>query len=70
MPRGTRVFVAGGVDHIYCRVGRGEFIFNEPGEADRGYLLALPRLEEITGLSLTLSPVRVWRQAQVGVPEI
>jgi hypothetical protein len=35
MPRRVRVFVAGGIYHIYCRVARGELIFNEPGEADR-----------------------------------
>ena len=35
MPRRVRVFVAGGVYHIYCRVARGEFIFNEPGETNR-----------------------------------
>ena len=35
MPRRVRVFVAGGISHICCRVVRGEFVFNEPGEADR-----------------------------------
>ena len=40
MPRRVRVFVAGGIYHIYCRVARGEFIFNEPGEADRWVQLA------------------------------
>ncbi len=35
MPRRVRVFVAGNIYHIYCRVARGEFIFDEPGEVDR-----------------------------------
>jgi len=35
MPRCVRIFVSGGLYHVYCRVARGEFIFNEPGEIDR-----------------------------------
>ena len=34
MPRCVRVFLAGGVYHVYCRVARGEFIFNEAGEVE------------------------------------
>ena len=33
MPRRPRVFVAGAVYHVYCRVARGELVFSEPQEA-------------------------------------
>ena len=34
MPRKTRLFVSGATHHLYCRVARGEFVFNNSGEAD------------------------------------
>ncbi len=33
MARRPRVFVDGAIYHVYCRVGRGEPVFREPGEA-------------------------------------
>ena len=34
MPRKPRLFVPGATYHVYCRVARGEFVFDEPFEAD------------------------------------
>ena len=33
MPRKPRLFVPGGIYHVYCRTSRGEMVFNEDGEA-------------------------------------
>ncbi len=33
MPRKPRLFVPGATYHVYCRVARGEFVFNVPTEA-------------------------------------
>jgi len=35
MPRRIRIFVPGGIYHVYCRVARGEYVFDEPAEIDR-----------------------------------
>jgi hypothetical protein len=35
MPRAPRVFVEGGLYHVYNRVTRGERVFAENGEAQR-----------------------------------
>ena len=35
MPRNMRLFVPYGYYHVYCRVARGEFIFEESAEVDR-----------------------------------
>jgi putative transposase len=32
MPRKPRLFVPGATYHVYCRVARGEFVFDEPNE--------------------------------------
>ena len=34
MPRKIRLFIAGGVYHVYGRVTRGEHIFEEPTEVE------------------------------------
>ena len=34
MPRKQRVFIPGGVYHLYCRVARGEFVFDNEVEAE------------------------------------
>ena len=34
MPRHPRLFVPGATYHVYCRVARGEFVFDEPNEVD------------------------------------
>ena len=33
MPRRPRLFVSGAIYHVYCRVARGEFVFDEHDEA-------------------------------------
>ena len=33
MPRRPRLFVPGAIYHVYCRVARGEFVFDEHDEA-------------------------------------
>lgn len=33
MPRRPRLFVPGAIDHVDCRVARGEFVFDEHDEA-------------------------------------
>ena len=35
MPRSPRVFVEGGIYHVYNRVTRGERVFSEDAEAER-----------------------------------
>jgi REP element-mobilizing transposase RayT len=32
MPRKPRLFVPGATYHVYCRVARGEFVFDDPNE--------------------------------------
>lgn len=34
MPRRPRLFVPGAIYHVYCRVARGEFVFDDGREAD------------------------------------
>jgi hypothetical protein len=33
MPRKPRPFVPGAIHHVYCRVARGEFVFDDSSEA-------------------------------------
>jgi len=33
MPRRPRLFLSGAIYHVYCRVARGEFIFDDHDEA-------------------------------------
>ena len=33
MPRHPRLFIPGATYHVYCRVARGEFVFNDQYEA-------------------------------------
>ncbi len=33
MPRHRRLFLAGAIYHVYCRVARGEFVFDDDFEA-------------------------------------
>ena len=35
MPRKLRIFVPGGIYHVYCRVVRGERVFEERSEVER-----------------------------------
>ncbi len=34
MPRKPRLFVSGATYHVYCRIARGEFVFDDPCEAE------------------------------------
>ena len=34
MPRKPRLFVSGATYHVYCRVARGEFVFENPDNAE------------------------------------
>jgi len=34
MARKPRLFVPGATYHVYCRVARGEFVFDDPYEAE------------------------------------
>jgi hypothetical protein len=34
MPRKPRLFVSGATYHVYCRVARGAFVFDDSDEAD------------------------------------
>ena len=34
MPRRPRLFIPGAIYHVYCRVARGEFVFDDGREAD------------------------------------
>ena len=34
MPRRPRLFIPGAIYHVYCRVARGEFVFDDPLEAE------------------------------------
>lgn len=34
MARKPRLFVSGATYHVYCRVARGEFVFDDPHEAE------------------------------------
>ncbi len=34
MPRKPCLFVPGAIYHVYCRVARGEFVFDDPQEAE------------------------------------
>jgi hypothetical protein len=43
MPRKPRLFVPGAIYHVYCRVARGEFVFDDPSEA-REFVGAVQRI--------------------------
>ena len=42
MPRHPRLFLPYAIYHVYCRVARGEFIFDDDSEAIEFVTLALP----------------------------
>ena len=43
MPRHPRLFLLGAIYHVYCRVGRGEFVFDDEFEAIEFTTLAVGR---------------------------
>ena len=48
MPRHPRLFIPGGIYHIYCRVTRGEFVFDDPMEAEE-FVLAVREVRDLHG---------------------
>jgi hypothetical protein len=56
MPRKPRLFVPGATYHVYCRVARGEFVFDDPYEAEEFVKL----FEQFSGHSIDdlSSPLR------------
>jgi len=51
MPRPGRVFVEGGVYHVYNRIGRGEHVFAESDDAS-AFVEMLRRVVRRDGLAL------------------
>jgi len=48
MPRHPRLFIPGATYHVYCRVARGEFVFDDPIEADE-FVLAVREVRDLHG---------------------
>ena len=48
MPRHPRLFIPGGTYHVYCRVARGEFVFDDPLEAE-GFVSAVRKVRDLHG---------------------
>lgn len=48
MPRHPRLFVPGATYHVYCRVARGEFVFDDPIEAD-AFVSAVREVRDLDG---------------------
>lgn len=48
MPRHPRLFIPGACYHVYCRVARGEFVFDDPLEADE-FVAAVQRVCSLEG---------------------
>lgn len=51
MPRKARLFVPGATYHVYCRVARGEFVFEDPENAE-AFLETLCDVRDRDGLSI------------------
>ena len=63
MPRHPRLFIPGATYHVYCRVARGEFVFDDPLEAEEFVLAArevrdLPWWKDADNLDEVASPQR------------
>jgi len=56
MPRRTRIFVSGGIYHVYCRVARGEPVFQPQFEIDEwvNIVASISRLHDLTILAWAL----------------
>ncbi len=48
MPRHPRLFVPGATYHVYCRVARGEFVFDDPLEAEE-FVSAVREVRDLHG---------------------
>lgn len=51
MPRKPRLFLPEATYHVYCRVARGEFVFNDPREAD-AFVAASRAVGDLDGWSV------------------
>jgi len=51
MPRKSRFFLPGAIYHVYSRVARGEYVFNEPGEAGE-FVRIVKDVRELDGFSV------------------
>ncbi len=51
MPRRPRLFVPGAIYHVYCRVARGEFVFDEYDEAVE-FIETLRKVRDLDGLTI------------------
>ena len=51
MPRKPRLFVSSSIYHVYCRVARGELVFDEPPAVD-SYVRHVRRVTELDGWSI------------------
>ena len=48
MPRHPRLFITGATYHVYCRVTRGEFVFDDPFEAEE-FVSAVREVRDLHG---------------------
>ena len=55
MPRKPRVFIEGGIYHVYCRASRGEAVFADEAEA-AAFIDVLKRVKDRDGLVLFAWP--------------
>jgi REP element-mobilizing transposase RayT len=51
MPRHPRLFLPNAIYHVYCRVARGEFVFDEDFEAME-FVERLREVRDLDGLSI------------------
>ena len=70
MARQPRLFVSGGVYHVYCRTHRGERRFDSEVAASR-FLEVVARvagLHELTIFLPTFTSTRLWRGSSMTLP--
>ncbi len=51
MPRHPRLFLPGAIYHVYCRVGRGEFVFDDEFEAIE-FIEVLRKVRDLDGWTI------------------
>ena len=51
MPRHPRLFLPGAIYHVYCRVGRGEFVFDDEFEASE-FIEVLRKVRDLDGWTI------------------
>ena len=60
MPHRARLFVSGGIYHVYCRTHRGEFRFEDQAESD-SFVEVVAEVSRTHGLTVLGSLGRVGR---------